>query len=95
MDHWGSVLPGRCLTVSYEDVVTDLEQQVEKILKYCGLEFEESCIQFHQNQRAVRSASSEQVRQPIFQSGLNQWTNFKQFLGPLEEVLKNRGINDL
>jgi tetratricopeptide (TPR) repeat protein len=93
MNHWDVVMPGRCLTVSYESVVTDLETQVERILRHCGLVFEESCVTFYQNDRAVRSASSEQVRQPIFQGGLDQWCNYSQFLGPLEDVLKARGID--
>ena len=88
MNHWDVVMPGRCLTVSYESVVTDLETQVERILKYCGLVFEQSCVTFYKNDRAVRSASSEQVRQPIFQGGLDQWQNYSQFLGPLEDILK-------
>ena len=93
MTHWEVVMPGRCLTVSHESVVTDLETQVERILRHCGLVFEESCVTFYQNDRAVRSASSEQVRQPIFQGGLDQWRNYSQFLGPVEGVLKAHSID--
>jgi tetratricopeptide (TPR) repeat protein len=87
MDHWDRVLPGKVLRVQYEDVVADLEPQVRRLLDYCGLPFEEACINFHENDRAVRTASSEQVRQPIFKSGLDQWENFSPYLDPLRQVL--------
>jgi len=87
MDHWDAVLPGKVLRVRYEDVVADLEPQVRRILDYLGLPFEESCINFHANARAVRTASSEQVRQPIFTSGLEQWEKFSPWLDPLRAVL--------
>ncbi len=87
MDHWDQVLPGAVLTVQYEDVVADLETQVRRILDYCGLPFEESCISFHKNERSVRTPSAEQVRQPIYTSGLEQWRNFEHCLDPLKEAL--------
>lgn len=87
MDHWDRVLPGKVLRVQYESVVADLDTQVRRILDYCGLDFEEACVNFHQNDRAVRTASSEQVRQPIFKSGLDQWENFSPYLTPLRDVL--------
>ena len=87
MAHWDEVLPGRVLRVQYEDVVADLETQVRRILDHCGLAFEQGCVDFHATERAVRTASSEQVRQPIFQSGLDQWQNFEPYLAPLKEVL--------
>ena len=87
MDHWDAVLPGKILRVRYEDVVADLETQVRRLLDYCGLPFEEACINFHQTERAVRTASSEQVRQPIFKSGVDQWENFNAHLDPLRETL--------
>ncbi len=87
MNHWDSVLPGKVLRVGYEDVVTDLEGQVRRLLDFCGLPFEEACINFHETERAVRTASSEQVRQPIFKSGVDQWENFSSFLDPLRVVL--------
>ena len=64
MDHWDKVLPGQVLRVHYEDVVADTEAEVRRLLDFCGLAFEQNCLQFHQTQRAVRTASSEQVRQP-------------------------------
>ena len=88
MDHWDKVLPGKILRVQYEDVVADLETQVRRILDYCGLPFEQACIDFHSNKRAVRTPSSEQVRQPIYQSGLEQWRNYESHLEPLKKALK-------
>lgn len=87
MTHWDSVLPGKILRVRYEDVVADLETQVRRLLDHCGLPFEEACLNFHQTERAVRTASSEQVRQPIFKSGVDQWENFSEFLDPLRSKL--------
>lgn len=87
MDHWDAVLPGRVLRVQHEDVVDDLEGSVLRILDYCGLPFEEACIEFHKTKRSVRTPSSEQVRQPIFRDGLEQWKNFEPWLEPLRKAL--------
>ena len=87
MEHWDAVLPGRILRVHHEDVVDDLEGNVRRILDFCGLEFEPGCVEFYKTERSVRTASSEQVRQPIFREGLDQWKNYEQWLGPLREVL--------
>lgn len=87
MDHWHTVLPGKIMKVQYEDVVADLEGQVKRLLNFCELPFEQSCVDFHQTDRSVRTASSEQVRQPIYTSGVEQWRNFEPFLGPLKQAL--------
>ena len=87
MDHWDAVLPGKVLRVQYEDVVGDLEAQVRRILDHCGLEFEPDCLSFYRTDRAVRTPSSEQVRQPIFKSGLDYWRNYEPWLGPLKDAL--------
>ena len=87
MEHWDTILPGKILRVFYEDVVADLETQVRRLLDFCNLPFEESCINFHQTERAVRTASSEQVRQPIFKSGVDQWEHFSDYLDPLRAKL--------
>lgn len=87
MDHWDEVLPGKVLRVHYEDVVADLEPQVRRLLDYCGLPFEQACVDYHTTERAVRTPSSEQVRQPIFKSGLEQWRNFEPYLDPLKAAL--------
>ena len=94
MAHWDEVLPGRVLRVQYEDVVADLETQVRRILDHCGLPFEQACVDFHATERAVRTASSEQVRQPIFQSGLDQWQNFEPYLAPLKQALGDLVVAD-
>ena len=88
MDHWHSVLPGFVLDVHYEEVVADLEQQVHRLLKFCGLPFEEACLRFHETQRAVKTASSEQVRQPIYSSSVNLWRNYESDLQTLIEILQ-------
>ena len=87
MDHWDAVLPGKVLRVQYENVVGDLETQVRRILDHCGLEFEPNCLSFHRTDRAVRTPSSEQVRQPIFKSGLDYWRNYEPWLDPLKDAL--------
>jgi tetratricopeptide (TPR) repeat protein len=87
MNHWDEVLPGKVLRVQYEDVVADIDTQVRRILEYCGLPFADECINFHQTDRSVRTPSSEQVRQPIYKSGLAQWRHFEPWLGPLKEAL--------
>jgi tetratricopeptide (TPR) repeat protein len=87
MHHWDAVLPGRVLRVQYEDVVADLEGNVRRLLDYCGLEFEPACVEFYKTERSVRTASSEQVRQPIYREALEQWRHFEPWLGPLREAL--------
>ena len=87
MGHWDAVLPGRVLQVSYEDVVEDLEGNVRRILEFCGLELEPACVEFYKTQRSIRTASSEQVRQPIFREGLYQWRNYEGWLSPLKNTL--------
>jgi len=87
MRHWDQVLPRQVLRVHHEDVVDDLEGSVRRILEYCGLGYEPQCVEFHKTQRSVRTASSEQVRQPIFREGLEQWKHFEPWLGPLKAAL--------
>lgn len=87
MDHWDKVLPGRVLRVQYEDMVADAETQIRRLLEYCELPFEEQCLRFYETDRAIRTPSSEQVRQPIFKEGLEQWRNYEAHLGPLKQAL--------
>lgn len=87
MGHWDAVSPNSVLRVHYENVVADLEGQVARILEYCGLPFEPECLNFHDTKRAVRTASSEQVRQPIYRESVEQWRHFQPFLTALEETL--------
>ena len=91
MEHWDNVLPGRILRVWHEDVVDDLEGNVRRILDFCGLGFEQGCVDFHKTERSVRTASSEQVRRPIYREGLDQWRHFDPWLGALREALGDAG----
>ena len=87
MAHWDEALPDFVLRVQHEDVVADLEQEVRRILTFCGLPFEESCLRFFETERNIRTPSSEQVRQPIFTDGIEQWRNFEPWLAPLTSAL--------
>ena len=87
MQHWDRVLPGRILRVQHDAVVDELEGNVRRILSFCGLPFEPACVEFHKTERSVRTASSEQVRQPIFREGLDHWMHYEPWLKPLAEAL--------
>ena len=87
MAHFDAALPGRVCRVIYEDLVEDTEGQVRRLLDHCGLPFEEGCLRFHENGRAVRTVSSEQVRRPIFRGGLEQWRAYEPWLDPLKRAL--------
>jgi hypothetical protein len=89
MAHWHAVLPGQVLDVHYEDTVTSLEAQVRRILEFCGLEFEESCLRYYETRRAVKTASSEQVRQPIYTSALGLWKKYGDSLALWQEELRD------
>ncbi len=92
MDHWDRVLPGRVLRVEHESVVADLEGSVRRLLAFCGLPFEAACLEFHKTSRSVRTASSEQVRQPLYREGLTQWQHFAPSLTPLKDALVAHGV---
>lgn len=87
MAHFDRVLPGRVHRVFYENMIEDTEGEVRRLLEYCGLPFEESCLRFYENERAVRTASSQQVRQPIYRGGLDQWRHYEPWLQPLKTAL--------
>jgi hypothetical protein len=87
MDHFDRVLPGRVIRVQHETLVHDTEAEVRRLLAACGLDFEAGCLAFHENRRAVRTASSEQVRRPITAEGLDQWRRFEPWLGDLKATL--------
>jgi hypothetical protein len=87
MQHWNMALPGRILTVHHEDEVADLEGSVRRILDFCGLPLEPACLEFHKTPRNVRTASSEQVRQPISRESLDQWRNYELWLASLRAAL--------
>ncbi len=87
MDHWDAVLPGRVLRVGYEELVRAPEANIRRLLAHCGLEFEPACLAFHETRRPVRTASSEQVRQPLYASGIGYWKKFAAQLEPLRRTL--------
>ena len=89
MAHWERVLPGKILRVQYEDLVSDLEPTVRRILDFCGLEFESGCVEFHRGRRTVHTPSSEQVHQPLYREGLDQWRNYERWLAPLRRALSS------
>jgi outer membrane receptor protein involved in Fe transport/tetratricopeptide (TPR) repeat protein len=87
MDHWDAVLPGKVLHLAYEDLVHAPEQAIRRLLAHCRLSFEESCLNFHLTERVIRTASSEQVRQPLYTSGIGYWRRFERELKPLRRAL--------
>jgi hypothetical protein len=87
MAHFDAVLPGRVHRVIYERMVEDTESEVRRLLASCGLPFEDGCLRFYENDRAVRTASSEQVRRPIFREGVDQYRHYEAWLGPLRDAL--------
>lgn len=87
MDHWDTVLPGKVLHLQYEELVRDPEANIRRLLDHCGLPFEAACLSFHQTRRSVRTASAEQVRQPIYTSGVGYWRHFEKELQPLRQAL--------
>ncbi|MCX2983006.1 sulfotransferase family protein [Halieaceae bacterium IMCC14734] len=88
MDHWEKVLPGKILRVQYEDTVLDLQTQVQQLLTFCELPWESACLHFHDTERAVRTASSEQVRQPIYTGAINFWRHYAEHLDELTDILQ-------
>jgi tetratricopeptide (TPR) repeat protein len=87
MDHWDAVLPGKVLHLQYEELVREPEKQIRALLEHCGLSFEPACLNFHETRRSVRTASAEQVRQPLYSSGVGYWQHFENELEPLRQAL--------
>jgi hypothetical protein len=87
LEHFDTVLPGRVHRVYYEQLVANPEGELRKLLEYCGLPFEEQCLQFYENRRVVQTISSEQVRRPIYTESVHHWRNYESWLGPMREVL--------
>jgi len=88
MDHWRDVLPGRVLTVQYEEVVADFEAQARRLLEFCGLPWEDACLRFYESERPVRTPSSEQVRQPIYDHSVGHWRHYARHLEELIAVIE-------
>ena len=87
MAHYDAILPGRVHRVIYEEMVENPEREIRRVLEYIGVPFEEQCLRFHETERAVRTASSEQVRTPLYKTGVDHWRNFEPWLGPLKAAL--------
>ena len=87
MAHFDRVLPGRIHRVLYEDLVRAPEREIHRLLDHLGLPFEEACLEFHRSKRAMDSASSEQVRRPIYDDAVDQWRHYESWLGPLKIAL--------
>ena len=88
MSHWQNLFPGEILSVQYEELVTDQERVSRQLIDYIGLEWDERCLDFHHNQRDVRTFSNIQVRQPMYQSSMNRWKHHEKHLQPLIDVLQ-------
>ena len=88
MDHWQKVVPDKVYLVEYEKMISNQEEETKKLLKFCDLSFQENCLKFYENKRAVKTASSEQVRQPIYKRGINYWKNFEESLVDLKVSLQ-------
>lgn len=93
MDHWDRVLEARVLRVQYESLVRSPEDEVRRLLEGVGVGFEDQCLEFHRTDRAVRTASSEQVRQPIYHGSIGAWRTYERHLGPLREALGEETLN--
>jgi tetratricopeptide (TPR) repeat protein len=89
MDHWHKVFPGEILDIHYEETVTDLEKQTRKVLEFCGLNFEDQCLRYYETKRAVKTASSEQVRQPVYTSALGFWENYSSQIEDWKDHLED------
>lgn len=87
MDHWDRVLPGRVHRVQYENMISDTENEIRRLLDYCGLPFEDACLRFYETERAVRTPSAQQVRRPVYTEGVEQWRHFEPWLDPLKQAL--------
>ena len=92
MDHWDNVLPGKVHRVIYEDMISNTEEEIRKLLEYCEVDFEEDCLNFYNNKRAVRTPSSEQVRQPIYNSSIQHWKNFEPYLDDLKNMFSQNKV---
>jgi len=95
MDHWRSVLPGRIIDVTYEDVVADLDGEARKLVERLGLEWEPGCLSFHENDAATFTGSAVQVRQQIYASSVGRWRHYEMQLKPVTDMLEAAGIDPL
>ena len=94
MEHWHTVLPGVVHTVRYEDLVTNTEAEARRAIKHCDLEWQPECLEFHRSKEASTTASTVQVRRPVYQSSVGRWRDYEQQLQPVVEILRDAGIVD-
>ena len=87
MKYWHEIYPGEIYDIQYESLIENQEEESRKLIEYCALDWEESCLEFYKNKRSVNTASSEQVRQPIYKGAMNAWRNYESEIGPLIEML--------
>jgi len=87
MNHWHKVFGDQIYTVHYDNVINDTENTIKELIQYCELPFENECLEFYKSSRPVKTPSAEQVRQPIYKSGLNYWKNFEEHLQPLKKII--------
>ena len=92
MQHWNAVLPGVVHTVEYEKLVGDIETESRQLLEFCDLEWQPQCLKFHENKEASTTASTVQVRQPVYQSSVGKWHDYEQQLQPVVEILQQAGV---
>jgi len=88
MTHWNHVLPSEIYELNYENLVLNQEEETRKLLDYCGLDWEDNCIQFHKTERTVATASHDQVRQPMYPGSIGRWRAYEKHLGPLFSALR-------
>ncbi len=87
MEHYRSLYPGEMYEVQYEEFVSDNEAQIRKLLDFCGLEFHPGCVSFHETERIVKTASSRQVKKPVYKSSVDRWRRYEEYLDPLIEAI--------
>lgn len=95
MEHWCALMPGRILQVSYEKLVSDIECESRRLLDFCGLPWEDGCLQFHRSEAPSMTASLAQVRQPVYTSSVGKWRRYAAHLGELQKVLVAGGVDIL
>ena len=88
MDHWHQLFPGEILDLQYENLITNQEKETRKLLDYCELEWEDECLKFYETKRSINTASSEQVRQPIYKGAMQAWKNYESHIEPLIKTLR-------
>ncbi len=92
MTHWKAILPVEILDVHYEDVTRDLPTQARRLIEHVGLEWDDACVEYHKNKRDVMTASSWQVRQPLYRSSVERWRRYEKHIQPLVQRLADRGV---